>query len=325
MAQQLQLNATVADSQLGQRLDQAVAEMFPDYSRSRIKEWILDNRVQVNGKVINKPKEKVLGGEQILVDALIEEDSRWEPQDIPLNVVYEDEDIIVINKPRGLVVHPGAGNPDGTVLNALLFHYPEIGDVPRAGIVHRLDKDTTGLMVIARTVPAQTRLVESLQLREITREYEAVAVGRMTAGGIVDEPISRHPVKRTHMSVHPMGKPALTRYRVMEHFRAHTRLRLRLESGRTHQIRVHMAHINHPLIGDPLYGGRPRPLKGASDEFFQVMRKFDRQALHATMLKLYHPISGIEMQWRAELPDDMVQLINVLKVDAELHKDEMDW
>lgn len=325
MAQQLQLNATVADSQLGQRLDQAVAEMFPDYSRSRIKEWILDNRVQVNGKVINKPKEKVLGGEQILVDALIEEDSRWEPQDIPLNVVYEDEDIIVINKPRGLVVHPGAGNPDGTVLNALLFHYPEIGDVPRAGIVHRLDKDTTGLMVIARTVPAQTRLVESLQLREITREYEAVAIGRMTAGGIVDEPISRHPVKRTHMSVHPMGKPALTRYRVMEHFRAHTRLRLRLESGRTHQIRVHMAHINHPLIGDPLYGGRPRPLKGASDEFFQVMRKFDRQALHATMLKLYHPISGIEMQWRAELPDDMVQLINVLKVDAELHKDEMDW
>nr|WP_314267928.1 23S rRNA pseudouridine(1911/1915/1917) synthase RluD [uncultured Moellerella sp.] len=325
MAQQLQLNATVADSQLGQRLDQAVAEMFPDYSRSRIKEWILDNRVQVNGKVINKPKEKVLGGEQISVDALIEEDSRWEPQDIPLNVVYEDEDIIVINKPRGLVVHPGAGNPDGTVLNALLFHYPEIGDVPRAGIVHRLDKDTTGLMVIARTVPAQTRLVESLQLREITREYEAVAVGRMTAGGIVDEPISRHPVKRTHMSVHPMGKPALTRYRVMEHFRAHTRLRLRLESGRTHQIRVHMAHINHPLIGDPLYGGRPRPLKGASDEFFQVMRKFDRQALHATMLKLYHPISGIEMQWRAELPDDMVQLINVLKVDAELHKDEMDW
>lgn len=325
MAQQLQLNATVADSQLGQRLDQAVAEMFPDYSRSRIKEWILDNRVQVNGKVINKPKEKVLGGEQISVDALIEEDSRWEPQDIPLNVVYEDEDIIVINKPRGLVVHPGAGNPDGTVLNALLFHYPEIGDVPRAGIVHRLDKDTTGLMVIARTVPAQTRLVESLQLREITREYEAVAIGRMTAGGIVDEPISRHPVKRTHMSVHPMGKPALTRYRVMEHFRAHTRLRLRLESGRTHQIRVHMAHINHPLIGDPLYGGRPRPLKGASDEFFQVMRKFDRQALHATMLKLYHPISGIEMQWRAELPDDMVQLINVLKADAELHKDEMDW
>ncbi|EOD6328780.1 23S rRNA pseudouridine(1911/1915/1917) synthase RluD [Providencia stuartii] len=325
MAQQVQLNATVAESQLGQRLDQALAELFPDYSRSRIKEWILDDRVQVNGKVINKPKEKVLGGEQILVDALIEEDNRWEPQDIPLDVVYEDEDILVINKPRGLVVHPGAGNPDGTILNALLHRYPEIVDVPRAGIVHRLDKDTTGLMVVAKTVPAQTRLVESLQLREITREYEAVAVGRMTAGGMVEEPISRHPTKRTHMAVHPMGKPAITHYRVMEHFRAHSRLRLRLETGRTHQIRVHMAHINHPLIGDPLYGGRPRPLKGASEEFFEVMRKFDRQALHATMLRLYHPISGIQMEWHAPLPDDMVELIEALKADYQLHKDDMDW
>ncbi|MDN0012312.1 23S rRNA pseudouridine(1911/1915/1917) synthase RluD [Providencia stuartii] len=325
MAQQVQLNATVAESQLGQRLDQALAELFPDYSRSRIKEWILDDRVQVNGKVINKPKEKVLGGEQILVDALIEEDNRWEPQDIPLDVVYEDEDILVINKPRGLVVHPGAGNPDGTILNALLHRYPEIVDVPRAGIVHRLDKDTTGLMVVAKTVPAQTRLVESLLLREITREYEAVAVGRMTAGGMVEEPISRHPTKRTHMAVHPMGKPAITHYRVMEHFRAHTRLRLRLETGRTHQIRVHMAHINHPLIGDPLYGGRPRPLKGASEEFFEVMRKFDRQALHATMLRLYHPISGIQMEWHAPLPDDMVELIEALKADYQLHKDDMDW
>ena len=325
MAQQVQLSAIIAESQLGQRLDQALAELFPDYSRSRIKEWILDDRVQVNGKVINKPKEKVLGGEQILVDALIEEDKRWEPQDIPLNVVYEDDDILVINKPRGLVVHPGAGNPDGTILNALLYRYPEIGDVPRAGIVHRLDKDTTGLMVVAKTVPAQTHLVEALQLREITREYEAVAVGRMTAGGMVEEPISRHPTKRTHMAVHPMGKPAITHYRVMEHFRAHTRLRLRLETGRTHQIRVHMAHINHPLIGDALYGGRPRPLKGATDEFLEVMRGFDRQALHATMLRLFHPISGIQMEWHAPLPDDMVKLIDALKADTKLHKDNMDW
>ncbi|WP_369310135.1 23S rRNA pseudouridine(1911/1915/1917) synthase RluD [Providencia rettgeri] len=325
MAQQVQLSATIAESQLGQRLDQALAELFPDYSRSRIKEWILDDRVQVNGKVINKPKEKVLGSEQILIDALIEEDNRWEPQDIPLNIIYEDEDILIINKPRGLVVHPGAGNPDGTILNALLYRYPEIVDVPRAGIVHRLDKDTTGLMVVAKTVPAQTHLVESLQLREITREYEAVAVGRMTAGGMVEEPISRHPTKRTHMAVHPMGKPAVTHYRIMEHFRAHTRLRLRLETGRTHQIRVHMAHINHPLIGDPLYGGRPRPLKGATAEFLEVMRNFDRQALHATMLRLYHPISGIQMEWHAPLPDDMVKLIDALKADTELHKDNMDW
>ncbi|MGG4665403.1 23S rRNA pseudouridine(1911/1915/1917) synthase RluD [Providencia vermicola] len=325
MAQQVQLSATIAESQLGQRLDQALAELFPDYSRSRIKEWILDDRVQVNGKVINKPKEKVLGSEQILIDALIEEDNRWEPQDIPLNIIYEDEDILIINKPRGLVVHPGAGNPDGTILNALLYRYPEIADVPRAGIVHRLDKDTTGLMVVAKTVPAQTHLVESLQLREITREYEAVAVGRMTAGGMVEEPISRHPTKRTHMAVHPMGKPAVTHYRIMEHFRAHTRLRLRLETGRTHQIRVHMAHINHPLIGDQLYGGRPRPLKGATEEFLEVMRNFDRQALHATMLRLYHPISGIQMEWHAPLPDDMVKLIEALKADTELYKDNMDW
>ncbi|PCQ33168.1 23S rRNA pseudouridine(1911/1915/1917) synthase RluD [Proteus mirabilis] len=325
MSQQIRLNATVADSQLGQRLDQALAELFPDYSRSRIKEWILDNRVQVNDKIINKPKEKMLGGEKIEVDALIEEDVRWEPQNIPLNIVYEDDDILVINKPRDLVVHPGAGNPDGTVLNALLYRYPEIVNVPRAGIVHRLDKDTTGLMVVAKTVPAQTHLVEALQRREITREYEAVATGRMTAGGLVNEPISRHPTKRTHMAVHPMGKPAVTHYRVMEHFRAHTRLRLRLETGRTHQIRVHMAHIHHPLIGDQLYGGRPRPLKGASEGFRETLRRFDRQALHATMLRLYHPITGIEMEWHAPLPDDMVELIRVLKVDAEQFKDEMDW
>lgn len=325
MSQQIRLNATVADSQLGQRLDQALAELFPDYSRSRIKEWILDNRVQVNDKIINKPKEKMLGGEKIEIDALIEEDVRWEPQNIQLNIVYEDDDILVINKPRDLVVHPGAGNPDGTVLNALLYHFPEIMNVPRAGIVHRLDKDTTGLMVVAKTVPAQTHLVEALQRREITREYEAVAVGRMTAGGSVNEPISRHPTKRTHMAVHPMGKPAVTHYRIMEHFRAHTRLRLRLETGRTHQIRVHMAHIHHPLIGDQLYGGRPRALKGASEEFREALRLFDRQALHATMLRLYHPITGIEMEWHAPLPDDMVKLISVLKDDAEQFKDEMDW
>lgn len=325
MAQQVQLTATVAESQLGQRLDQALAELFPDYSRSRIKEWILDGRIRIDGNVIDKPKEKVLGGEAVTVDALIDEDVRWEAQNITLDIVYEDQDILVINKPRDLVVHPGAGNPDGTVLNALLHYFPAIADVPRAGIVHRLDKDTTGLMVVAKTVPAQTRLVESLQAREITREYEAVAVGRMTAGGTVSEPISRHPTKRTHMAVHPMGKPAVTHYRIMEHFRNHTRLRLRLETGRTHQIRVHMAHINHPLVGDPLYGGRPRLPKKASEELMTALRRFDRQALHATMLRLYHPISGIEMEWHAPIPQDMIDLIAVLQADAEAFKDQYDW
>lgn len=325
MAQQVQLTATVSEAQLGQRLDQSLAELFPDYSRSRIKEWILQGRVTLNGTVTTIPKEKVLGGEQISIDAEIEEEQRWEAQDIALDIVYEDDDILVINKPRNLVVHPGAGNPDGTVLNALLHHYPAIADVPRAGIVHRLDKDTTGLMVVAKTVPAQTHLVDSLQRREITREYEAVAIGTMTAGGFVEEPIARHPTKRTHMSVHPMGKPAVTHYRIMEHFRAHTRLRLRLETGRTHQIRVHMSHLTHPLVGDQLYGGRPRPPKNASDDFIAVLRQFDRQALHATMLRLYHPITGIEMEWHAPLPQDMVELIDALKADTAEHRDEMDW
>ncbi|AWP31882.1 23S rRNA pseudouridine(1911/1915/1917) synthase RluD [Pantoea sp. PNT01] len=325
MAQQVQLTATVSESQLGQRLDQTLAELFPDYSRSRIKEWILDRRVTVNGVMVDTPKEKVLGGELVAIDAEIEEAQRWEPQDLPLDIVYEDEDIIVINKPRDFVVHPGAGNPDGTVLNALLHHYPAIMDVPRAGIVHRLDKDTTGLMVVAKTVPAQTHLVDSLQRREITREYEAVAIGNMTAGGTVEQPISRHSTKRTHMAVHPMGKPAVTHYRIMEHFRAHTRLRLRLETGRTHQIRVHMSHISHPLVGDPLYGGRPRPPKGASEAFITTLRGFDRQALHATMLRLYHPISGIEMEFHAALPQDMVDLIAALKADTEEFKDQMNW
>lgn len=325
MAQQVQLTATVSESQLGQRLDQTLAELFPDYSRSRIKEWILDRRVTVNGVMVDTPKEKVLGGELVAIDAEIEEAQRWEPQNLPLDIVYEDEDIIVINKPRDFVVHPGAGNPDGTVLNALLHHYPAIMDVPRAGIVHRLDKDTTGLMVVAKTVPAQTHLVDSMQRREITREYEAVAIGNMTAGGTVEQPISRHSTKRTHMAVHPMGKPAVTHYRIMEHFRAHTRLRLRLETGRTHQIRVHMSHISHPLVGDPLYGGRPRPPKGASEAFITTLRGFDRQALHATMLRLYHPISGIEMEFHAALPQDMVDLIAALKADTEEFKDQMNW
>ncbi|WP_413735086.1 23S rRNA pseudouridine(1911/1915/1917) synthase RluD [Sodalis sp. RH21] len=324
MAQQQLLTGTVNESQLGQRLDQALAEMFPEYSRSRIKVWILDSRVRVNGQVTPTPKEKVLGGESIEIDSIIEEDTRWAAQDIALNIVYEDDDILVLNKPRDLVVHPGAGNADGTILNALLHYYPAIADVPRAGIVHRLDKDTTGLMVVAKTVPAQTRLVESLQAREITREYEAVAIGNMTAGGTVEQPISRHPTKRTHMAVHPMGKPAVTHYRIMEHFRAHTRLRLRLETGRTHQIRVHMSHINHPLVGDPLYGGRPRPPKGASDAFVELLRGFDRQALHATMLRLYHPITSIEMEWHAPLPQDMVDLIAAMKADTEMFNDQMD-
>ena len=307
------------------RVDKFLMTRLPNASRTKIQEAADAGNIRVNDKPVKssykvKPKDIVT-----VVMSYPRREIEIIPEDIPLNIVYEDDDILVINKPRDLVVHPGAGNPDGTVLNALLHYYPPIADVPRAGIVHRLDKDTTGLMVVAKTVPAQTRLVESLQLREITREYEAVAIGHMTAGGTVEEPISRHPTKRTHMAVHPMGKPAVTHYRIMEHFRVHTRLRLRLETGRTHQIRVHMAHITHPLVGDQVYGGRPRPPKGASDEFISVLRKFDRQALHATMLRLYHPISGIEMEWHAPIPQDMVQLIEVMRADFEEHKDDIAW
>ncbi|MBU2897810.1 23S rRNA pseudouridine(1911/1915/1917) synthase RluD [Vibrio hepatarius] len=319
MAQQIELNNTVKDSQLGQRLDQAIAEIFADFSRSRLKEWLKDGKVQVNGEVVTKPRTKVMGGETITLQAELEDEERWEAQDISLDIVYEDDDILIINKPRDFVVHPGAGTPDGTVLNALLHHYPDIAEVPRAGIVHRLDKNTTGLMVVAKTVPAQTRLVRALQKRNITREYEAIAIGRMTAGGRVEQPIGRHSTKRTLMAVSPMGKLAVTHYRVAEHFREHTRIRLRLETGRTHQIRVHMAYLQHPLLGDSAYGGRARIPSEASDELADMIRKFDRQALHAVMLKFEHPITGEELEFHAPVPQDMVCMTDALRQDAQVH------
>ena len=319
MAQQIELTQTVKESQLGQRLDQAVAELFTDFSRSRLKEWLLDGKITVDGLVVTKPRTKMMGGENITVLAELEDEQRWEAQDIPLDIVYEDNDIIVINKPRDFVVHPGAGTPDGTVLNALLYHYPPIAEVPRAGIVHRLDKDTTGLMVVAKTVPAQTRLVRELQKRNITREYEAIAIGKMTAGGMIDKPIGRHATKRTLMAVTPMGKPAVTHYRVAEHFREHTRIRLRLETGRTHQIRVHMAYLQHPLLGDTAYGGRARIPKGASEELTEMIRHFDRQALHAVMLKFAHPITEEVLEFHAPVPDDMVVMAEALREDAKLN------
>ncbi|UUM30107.1 23S rRNA pseudouridine(1911/1915/1917) synthase RluD [Vibrio japonicus] len=319
MAQQIVLTNTVKDSQLGQRLDQAIAELFADFSRSRLKEWLLEGKVQVDGEIITKPRTKVMGGEVITLQAELEDEERWEAQDIPLDIVYEDDDIIVINKPRDFVVHPGAGTPDGTVLNALLHHYPAIAEVPRAGIVHRLDKDTTGLMVVAKTVPAQTRLVRALQKRNITREYEAIAIGRMTAGGKVEQPIGRHSTKRTLMAVSPMGKPAVTHYRVAEHFREHTRIRLRLETGRTHQIRVHMSYLQHPLLGDSAYGGRARIPSGASEELAEKIRSFDRQALHAVMLRFEHPITGEVLEFHAPVPDDMVEMAEALRQDTQEH------
>lgn len=322
MSEIIQHKDTVPDSCLGKRLDQALAIMFPDYSRSRLKDWILSGAVVVNGEILTRAREKMYGGEIIIIDAEVEAEHRFAAQNIKLDIVYEDDDILVINKPAGLVVHPGAGNPDGTVLNALLHHFPAIEVVPRAGIVHRLDKDTTGLMVIAKTIAAQTNLVEALQLREITREYEAVANGIMIAGGVVDEPIGRHATKRTHMAISFSGRPSVTHYRVLEKYRLHTRLRLRLETGRTHQIRVHMAHITHPLVGDPVYGGRPRPPKNSTPELLAKLRSFKRQALHAAMLSLYHPRTGELMTWHADLPDDFVELVKLLQADTKLNAKE---
>lgn len=321
----LVLNAEITTDLVGNRLDFSLATLFPEYSRSRIKIWIEEGRVMLNGETCTLPKMKVYGGEQVEIQAEIEEDERFEPENLPINVVYEDEHILIINKPQNFVVHPGAGNKKGTLLNALLYHYPSIAEVPRAGIVHRLDKDTTGLMVVAKTLPAQTQLVRDLQKRLVTREYEAIAFGIMTQGGKVNEPMARHPTKRTHMAIHPMGKPAITHYRIMERFRHCTRLRLRLETGRTHQIRVHMAHINHPLLGDQTYGTRPRPPKHASETLLTTLRQFKRQALHAIMLRLNHPITGELMEWHAPLPEDFRKLVTELKEDYQLHKEELDY
>lgn len=316
---QISLSASTEFQHFGMRLDQVVADLFPDYSRSKLKEWILAGNVCVNGEPCVVPRQKMTGDEVISVEAEIEQQVVNEAQAIELDIVYEDEDILIINKPADLVVHPGAGNQDGTLLNALLAHVPDIDKVPRAGIVHRLDKDTTGLMVVAKTLPAQTHLVDQLQSRVMSREYEALVNGTMVAGGLVDAPIGRHSTKRTHMAVREMGKPAVTHYRVIEKFRAHTHVRLKLETGRTHQIRVHMAYIKHPLVGDPAYGGRLRLPKGSSDEFANTLRGFNRQALHAAQLSLFHPTTDEWMTWQAPLPQDMVALIDSVREDTKIH------
>jgi len=316
MPQTLEAQYRVPDALAGSRLDQAAAELFADHSRERLKGWIKAGALTVDGRP-GKPKEKVAGGEWLHLVAELEEEARFAPEAIPLSVVFEDEAVLVLDKPAGLVVHPAAGNPDGTLLNALLHHCPALTAVPRAGIVHRLDKDTTGLMVVAKTLAAQTALVEQLQARSVSREYDAVVTGVMTAGGTVDAPIGRHPRDRKRQAVHVTGKPAVTHYRVVERFRGHTQVRCRLETGRTHQIRVHMAHQRFPLVGDPVYGGRLKLPAGASETLKGLLRDFPRQALHARKLAFDHPVSGECLTFRAPLPDDLLLLIDALRDDAE--------
>lgn len=308
--------ARVGIEYAGKRLDQALAQLFPDYSRSRLQQWVKEGRVTLDGAPC-RPRDKLLGGEWVSLEAHLQEQVACQPQPIELAIVYEDEALLVIDKPAGLVVHPAAGNPDGTLQNALLHHDPELIQLPRAGIIHRLDKETTGLLVIARTPAAHKQLVEQLQARAFDREYRAVVSGVMTAGGSVDEPIGRHPTQRTRMAVNYAGKEAVTHYRVLERFRAHTYLRVKLETGRTHQIRVHMAHIRHPLVGDPVYAGRLRQPAGACERLREQLRSFRRQALHARRLGLTHPLRDEWVEWESPLPADMRQLLEVLKEDLQ--------
>ncbi|MCE8038785.1 23S rRNA pseudouridine(1911/1915/1917) synthase RluD [Halomonas sp. MCCC 1A11062] len=317
MPQTVEAQQRVPISLAGSRLDQAAAELFADHSRERLKGWIKAGALTVDGRP-GKPKDKMAGGEWLELVATLEEETRFEAEDIPLDIVHEDDEVLIIDKPAGLVVHPAAGNPDGTLLNALLHHCPGLAAVPRAGIVHRLDKDTTGLMVVAKTLAAQTALVEQLQARTMSREYDAVCVGVMTSGGTVDAPIGRHPKDRKRQAVHPSGKPAVTHYRVVERFRTHTHVRCRLETGRTHQIRVHLAHRRFPLVGDPVYGGRLKLPAAASEGLKTLLREFPRQALHARKLAFLHPASGETVEFRAPLPDDLLLLIDYLRNDHEV-------
>jgi len=307
----------------GQRLDVALQKMLPEHSRSRLQAWIKDGLVKVDGAA-STSKTKVWGGERVLVEVQPKpEQQAFKPQDIPLDIVYEDDHILVINKPAGMVVHPAAGNWEGTLLNALLFHAPQLKQVPRAGIVHRLDKDTSGLLVVAKTIPAQTHLVRQLQARTVKREYRAIVWGQLWRNGVVDQPIGRDPRSRTKMAINRAGKPALTRYEILERFSVQTYLRCNLETGRTHQIRVHMQFLKAPLVGDPVYGYRGIvPIRAMTQTLRDAVSKFNRQALHAIKLGLEHPASNEWMEWQIELADDMKQLLEAMRHEDAPSEDE---
>jgi 23S rRNA pseudouridine1911/1915/1917 synthase len=310
---------TIPETYASERLDLALAKLMPEYSRTQIKEWMGSGNILVDGKPA-KGKTKVRGGENVSVDAITKVQPEWEAEAITLNIEYEDDAFIIINKPAGLVVHPGAGNANSTLLNALLHHAPELKSLPRAGIIHRLDKDTSGLLVIAKTPAAYRNISLQLKKRELVREYQAIVYGTMISGGTVDAPLDRHPRERKRRTVTETGKPSITHYRVAEKFRAHTRLKLRLETGRTHQIRVHMQHIRHPIVGDPVYGGRLQLTKGMTPELKDAVKNFRRQALHAFALGLTHPETDEFMQFEIDLPEDMQQLLVVLRDDMEKNR-----
>ena len=314
MSQDLHTRA-IPDELAGLRLDQALARMFPEYSRSRLKEWLLSGAITVDGGA-RRPRDAVVGGERIDMQVQAETLVRDKPEPIALDIVFEDEQLLVINKPVGLVVHPGAGNPSGTLMNGLLHHAPELEEVPRAGIIHRIDKDTSGLLLVAKTLQAHTALVRRLADRDISRQYLAVCTGVLTGGGTINEPLARHPVDRKRMSVQRNGKSAITHYTVIERYRAFTYVDVKLDTGRTHQIRVHFAHRRHALVGDPVYGGRLALPSGASAALIEVLRRFKRQALHATRLSFAHPGHAEVVEFSVPPPADFQRLLDVLREDA---------
>lgn len=316
------INLQVTDEFHGKRLDAVLGGMIDSHSRSALRTLIDEGKVIVDGQVQTKASIKINAGQTIEVQMDEPESLEALPEDLPLNIVYQDDDLIVINKPINFVVHPGAGVKNGTVMNAMLYHFPQTATLARAGIVHRLDKDTSGLMVIALSQVAQHHLVKAISKHLVVREYEAIVEGEITAGGTVDAPIGRDLHNRTKMAVMPegMGREAVTHYRVMERFRAHTRLKLRLETGRTHQIRVHMSSIHHPLLGDAQYGGRRiKHIAGASEQLDQALNAYRHQALHASHIEFEHPVTHELLAFDASIPDEMKNLLNLLREDYELN------
>ncbi|MDQ8040049.1 MAG: 23S rRNA pseudouridine(1911/1915/1917) synthase RluD [Rickettsiella sp.] len=316
-AQTINCQVIVPEHLAEKRLDQILSALFPEYSRSRLQRWIRNQQILVDQQ-LKRPRDKIKAGALITISAILPEETKWEAQKLPLKIIYEDKALLVINKPAGLVVHPAVGNPNNTLLNALLHHCSQLKQLPRAGIIHRLDKDTTGLLVVPKNLDAHTNLVRQLQARTIQRDYYAVVQGVLISGKTVNAPIGRHPRLRKKMAVNELsGKEAISHFRVLERFSHHTWIKVQLETGRTHQIRVHMAHINHPLVGDKTYRGRLHLPKKASEVLINCLRQFPRQALHAYHLKLIHPVTQMAVEWEAPLPDDLKILISCLREDKQ--------
>ncbi|MNR84577.1 Ribosomal large subunit pseudouridine synthase D [compost metagenome] len=317
-ATRLSLQFQLDETYLGQRIDQVAATIWSDFSREKLKQWLKEGHLLVNGNSV-KPKYKCEGFELLTLEVELEAQTRSLPEDIPLDIVYEDDDIIVVNKSVGMVVHPGAGNSSGTLVNALLHHYPKSAELTRAGLVHRIDKDTSGLLVVAKNLEAQFSLSKQLAKKTVYRVYDLIVYGNVIAGGTVDEPIKRHPVDRVKMAVLPGGKDAVTHYNVKERFQHFTRIQARLETGRTHQIRVHFSYIGFGLVGDPVYMPRVRVPAGATELLDETLRSFRRQALHAAELGLKHPRTGEEMLFKAPWPADLATLVDVLRTENKAY------